>query len=172
MNKGIEWIRKIGVSRFFIMIMIGVLLVVISLDFGGTEKKTVEEEKIKNKEDTMSDYKSRIEKEIQNILSQVSGVGKVSVMVTLKATGEKVTLKDASASGEKSEEETVLVEGENRETAPYVVQEKEPEIEGVVVVCQGGGDVHIQHEISNAISALFSVESHKIKVMKSKEARQ
>ena len=71
----------------------------------------------------------------------------------------------------KTEEETVLLDGESRESSPYVVQEIEPQIEGIVVVCSGGDSPAMQREIISAISALFPVESHKIKVMKSKEAK-
>ena len=67
---------------------------------------------------------------------------------------------------------TVLVENSDRDSSPYIVQEKEPEIEGVVIVCQGGYDSVIKREITDAVSALFSIESHKIKIMKSKEAKE
>jgi stage III sporulation protein AG len=49
------------------------------------------------------------------------------------------------------------------------LQEKEPELEGVVIVCDGGDDVLVKKEITEAVSALFQIETHKIKVMKSKE---
>ena len=54
----------------------------------------------------------------------------------------------------------------------YIIQEKEPEIEGIVIVCEGGYDSVIKREITDAVSALFSIESHKIKIMKSKEAKE
>ena len=71
----------------------------------------------------------------------------------------------------KSEEESVLIESGDDGTSPYIVQEREPEIEGILVVCGGGDSPSVQREIIAGISALFPVESHKIKVMKSKEAK-
>lgn len=65
-------------------------------------------------------------------------MGKADVMLTLQASKEKVTLKDNKQDDTKTEEETVLLDGESRESSPYVVQEIEPQIEGIVVVCSGG----------------------------------
>ena len=39
-------------------------------------------------------------------------------------------------------------------------------MEGVLVVAEGGGDAKIVKNISDAVLALFSVEAHKIKVVK------
>ena len=111
------------------------------------------------------------ERRVKEILEQVEGVGKADVMLTLQASKEKVTLKDNKQDDTKTEEETVLLDGESRESSPYVVQEIEPQIERIVVVCSGGDSPAMQREIISAISALFPVESHKIKVMKSKEAK-
>ena len=65
-----------------------------------------------------------------------------------------------------------MIEDSDRNSSPYVIQEKEPELEGVVVVCDGGDDAGVKREITDAVSALFQIESHKIKVMKSKEAKE
>ena len=94
----------------------------------------------------------------------VSGLIAILVMI--------ITLKDNTQKGESNEEKTVLVENSSRDSSPYIIQEKEPEIEGIVIVCEGGYDSVIKREITDAVSALFSIESHKIKIMKSKEAKE
>ena len=119
---------------------------------------------------------------MEKILSQVQGVGKVDVMLTLAASEEKKTLQNETSSEENSQEtdssggsrkqdtanaqtESVLVDdGEGQE--PYVVQIQSPRIEGVVVVAQGAGTGTINTEIIEAVQALFPIEPHKIKVMK------
>lgn len=108
---------------------------------------------------------------MRSILEKVDGVGDVDVMITLRASKEKVTLKDNKIEAERREEETVLIQDENDNTSPYVIREVEPQIEGILIVCAGGDKAAVQREIIDGISALFSVESHKIKVMKSKEAK-
>ena len=152
-----EIVHKAGMFRILVVIVSGVLLLLIS--YG----KVFEKEEPRPAE--------TMEGQVKAILEKVEGVGAVDVMLTLKASREKVTLKDNSASSDKSEEESVLLQDENKNMSPYVVQEVEPEIEGIVVVCAGGGNPTIQREIIAGISALFPVASHKIKVMKSKEAK-
>nr|MBP3599031.1 stage III sporulation protein AG [Eubacterium sp.] len=168
-------VQKCGPIKIGIMILCGVLLLVISyLEPSSSvveEKGQVKNVKKTTGSDSLQDYRKTMEDEVGQVLSQVEGVGKVDVMLTLKASKEKVTLKDTKVDTGKSEEESVLVEDEDHNTSPYVIQEREPEIEGIVVVCSGGDIPRIQREIIDAISALFSVESHKIKVMKSKEAK-
>lgn len=175
MEKGKELIKKAGMFRILVVIVTGILLLLLSCDsFGGKEKEEAGEsastKDVQTEQKQSSSYKEQMEAQVKQILEKVDGVGAVSVMLTLKASGEKVMLKDNTVSVDKSEEETVLIEDENKNTSPYVVQEAEPEIEGIVVVCSGGDRPVIQREIIAGISALFPVESHKIKVMKSKEA--
>ena len=176
MEKGKEIIRKAGPFRIAIVIVTGILLLVLSRtdrwQAGSGKDEEVTQVSRENSVETGTDnYREEMESQVKDILEKVDGVGAVDVMITLKASKEKVTLKDNSVNADKSEEETVLVEDENNNTSPYVIQEMEPEIEGIIVVCTGGERPAVQREIIAGISALFPVESHKIKVMKSKEAK-
>ena len=47
-----------------------------------------------------------------------------------------------------------------------MIEELEPEIQGVVVVAEGGDNPVVVQNITEAVMALFGVEVHKIKVMK------
>ena len=47
-----------------------------------------------------------------------------------------------------------------------VKKEMTPKIEGVVVIAQGGDDPVVMKNITEAVQALFDVDTHKIKVMK------
>lgn len=169
-----QWIQKIGPMRLAALILCGVFLMLLSVD--GEKKDTAvmntTNEVPADTNSSLDDYKQAREEELRTLLQRVEGVGAAEVMITLKASNEKVTLKDNTSEGENNEEKTVLVENDNRNSAPYIVQEKEPEIEGIVIVCQGGYDAVIKREITEAVRALFSVESHKIKVMKSKEEKE
>lgn len=132
----------------------------------------------------MDEYVHLQERRLQEILERVDGIGKTDVMITLATSEEKKTLKDEdnrddytkendSAGGQRINEssqvgsETVLIEnGQGKE--PYVVQITSPKIQGIVVVAQGSDNASIDSEIIQAAQALFSIESHKIKVMKRK----
>jgi stage III sporulation protein AG len=163
-------IQKAGPMRLCAVVLCGIVLLVISCS-GNFEKKaeteTVSEEVSQTEE--LDRYRSKMKQELVELLGQVQGVGTVEVMLTLKASTEKVTLKDSTDKGDSTQEETVLIEDSDKNSSPYVLQEKEPELEGVVIVCDGGDDVSVKKEITEAVSALFQIETHKIKVMKSKE---
>ncbi len=81
---------------------------------------------------------SDLEARLCRVLGAMEGVGDVEVMITM---AEKSTsLWDTSA-----DDGRVL---------------------GVVVVAQGAGNAVIETRISNAIQALFSIEAHKISIIK------
>lgn len=170
-----QMVKKAGKGKILLLIAVGVLLLLVSIKDSGRQAATTGKSQNTVTEQSTSDdmqrYREKMEKQVKEILEQVEGVGKADVMLTLQASKEKVTLKDNKQDDTKTEEETVLLDGESRESSPYVVQEIEPQIEGIVVVCSGGDSPAMQREIISAISALFPVESHKIKVMKSKEAK-
>lgn len=176
--------EKIGKDKLAILFVCGVLLLLLSWPAGSSKKeKTVSEtEEVKEEETvTQEEYAEKIEKKLENMLSKVEGAGRVKVMITLKNSGEKVTLKDAPYSQEtdtqredgretqssrfSTEETTVLVETQAG-TEPYVINEKEPQVEGVLILVEKMERAELKNEISEAVEALFGVPTHKIKVMK------
>lgn len=182
-----ELVQKVGLFRLVLLVLAGVMLLVLSLPSGSSqpseEKKGIESS---GEGDTlfqaMELYAKRQGEETAKILSKVDGIGKVEVMLTLASSEEKITLQDDSvtkndasqqdqAGGSRTDseyqlkEESILVKQDGKES-PYVVQVHSPKIEGVVVVAQGIDSSKREAEIIEAIQALFSIETHKIKVMK------
>ena len=126
-----------------------------------------------------------MEEKLKAVLENMEGVGEAEVMITLKASGEKVLDKNTDyqksqvteedAQGgmritdeESRKEDTVLSGGSSGSQEPYVVQEKRPEVEGVVVLAEGGDSPETVSEINEALQALFDISPHKIKVLKRK----
>ncbi|GAA4299264.1 stage III sporulation protein AG [Anaerocolumna aminovalerica] len=134
-------------------------------------------------EDETEAYSDDLEKKLKKFLSNVAGIGKVEVMVTLKGSKERIVLKDSPytqesmnevdgeggnrvSSSVKNDESTVMVGSGSGENLPYVVQELEPEVEGIAVIAEGGDNPEIIAEIIEAVQVLFNVPAHKVKVMK------
>lgn len=128
-------------------------------------------------------YVRQLERRLAQTLSYMEGVGAVKVMITLEDEGEAVVEKDVpnsrsilseqdSAGGSRSTNEyessetTIYRTEQNGTQIPYVVSRKRPQIAGIVVVAQGGGDSETVRDITGAIQALFGIEPHKIKVVK------
>ena len=74
---------------------------------------------------------------------------------------------DARTKESRSEhsEETVY-SSKSGEGTPFVSEQLTPKIGGILVIAQGGGNTETVKNISEAVQALFSVEAHKIKVVK------
>lgn len=184
-----EIIQKIGATRLIIIILAGIMLLVLSMPAGKKspeEDNTAAEPAAGQESSTalsaMYQYAKKQEEATEKILSQVEGIGRVEVMLTLSSSEQKITLQDDKNSSEEttqsdqsggnrtdekhqSEAESVLVKRDGEEI-PYVVQVQAPVVEGVVVVAEGVDSGKKKTEIIEAIQALFPVESHKIKVMK------
>ncbi len=181
----------------FVLLGILLLVIAIPLD-SGKEKQTINEEiKREGDEadgltdkgsaftDESMEYCLALEARIEELLSVMDGVGKVQAMVTVSASREMIVEKDepvnratvteADGSGgsrstnESSYEyETIFETDSEGNKTPYVVKQIEPEIQGITVVAQGGGNAIVQKNISDVLEALFHIEAHKIKVVKMK----
>ena len=143
------------------------------------DKETNPKQSEKNEE--YDAYIEALENKLEKTIGGMEGAGKVLVMITLKDNGEKILDKNQPYESEsikskeegkesettsiKSDQETVLIEKEG-DTAPIVVQEMYPEIEGVVVVCEGGDNTALALHIKEAVQALFSIDAHNIVVCK------
>lgn len=179
-------------DSLIIILLCGVLLLVIAIPVseGGEDE---EERTVEKSMDLVSagmeeeDYANYLEGRLEDTLSRVSGVGKVKVMVTLESTSEKVIEKDQQTESENVTEEdsqggirstvrnssditTVYNEGDqNTGQTPYITKELSPKVEGVVVIAEGGNEGVVVQNITEAVQALFGVDTHKIKVMKLNE---
>ena len=52
---------------------------------------------------------------------------------------------------------------------PFVTEETAPQVEGVVIAAQGGDNLTVAENLTEAAEVLFGLEVHKIKVMKLNE---
>ncbi len=133
--------------------------------------------------ESMEAYEEYLERRLEAALEYVEGVGRAEVVITLKSSGQKIVEKDLSSGSQTSSEEdqnggtretedmssdrtSVYAQGSDGSRKPYVSKEMTPEIEGVLVIAEGGDNALVIQNITEAIQALFGVEAHKIKIMK------
>lgn len=169
--------------NLFTAFLVGVLLLLMNQFFFNKPEAEIDvipqiEEQIEQRE---SNIEKEIEKRLESVFSNMNGVGQVKVMVTMKNTKASVLAKEErkeyeiTEDGEKKrtqtqkEENTVVMSEDNRGTrTPVVVQETMPEIEGIVIVAEGGDDAVVVQMLSEASQALFNVPAHKVAVLKMK----
>ncbi len=183
-------------ENMIVFALLGILLLVIAIpiDADSKKEKIPDKEEDDNKEEPLIcdaqidenlDYCLQLDQRIEDLLSNMDGVGEVQAMVTLTTSKELIVEKDEpvtrntitesdGAGGTRSTNESSFdyetiyeTDGEGNKI-PYVIKQIEPEIQGITVVAQGGGNAIVQKNISEVLEALFHVDAHKIKVVKMK----
>lgn len=157
--------------------IVGLLLLVIALPDTSRRQETevLQEEtsaSVQEQTDTQQ-MTAELEKRLEQTLSLIDGAGAVRVMLTLQDTGEKIVEKDLSRrnsnsgtdeSTDESQSSVYVREGSTEQ--PYVSRERLPQVEGVLVVAQGGGNSLVKQNILQAVMSLFPLEAHKITIVK------
>ncbi len=90
------------------------------------------------------EYAARTEEKLLEIVSQISGVGKVRIFLTMDNSGENVYLKNTDT-------KTVSIE---------------PKVRGVVVVCDGGDDPLVVSRVLDAVTKALNISSDKVCITK------
>lgn len=177
-------------NQLIIILLIGILLLVIVIPVENPQEKSARKTE---GQETLSasageaqaagEYEEYLERKTAKLLQEVEGAGEVTVMVTLRSGGQKIIEKDQSSTSQTTEEEdseggtrsmkdqssdktSIYEQYSDGSSSPYVSKELSPEIEGVVVIAEGGDDAVVVKNITEAVQALFGVEAHKIKIMK------
>ena len=185
-------IKEIGLPRLLLMLGAGIVLLMLSFPDSRSGENTAgdgtdsapavsggENGAAWPDDESATDAAGALEQRLEELLKKVSGIGDVQVMITLKSSAETVVLKDSPYTSEITDESdsegghrtvTQIEQGEETilagDNEPYVIKRIEPEVQGVVVIAEGAGDLRIVTEIVEAVEVLFEVPAHKVKVMK------
>lgn len=163
--------------------LLGILLIFLSTFFPDRETSKSTETPT---EPTMSvpsteEYRQEYETALLELVKSIRGAGNAQVFVTLETgvqyvyeteenkTADTQNESPQSHSTKSTLEKTILlVEGENGRKQPVLRTTLEPEVRGVVVVCEGGGDVRIVERVTSAVTAMLGVSTTKVAVLPSK----
>jgi len=185
-NTVVNFLRKDGKrlkADLVTVLATGVMLILLGNAFFGHGKSSTEASApiIQNATEDKSetDKYEDLEARMTELFSSISGVGNVHVMITFKtgsevvvAQEEKVEESTSQESGGKtsqehnSETKVVLLNGTGSSNSPLVLKEKAPEIEGVVIVAQGGDDIFVKEALTRGAEALLDVPANKVEVFK------
>lgn len=181
-------------KRKYILIIavIGILLILISNLFSGTNKKPTTSpdiDQIQESEEieevsllkNVTEIETNYEKSLQTMLNQIKGVSEAEVMINVDSTNVQVYEKDLIVGTQTTEETdknggTRNVEDETRETklvyvrqgdqeVPVLVQTKKPEVRGVFVIAEGVDDMTTKKWIIESVSKVLDVPTYRISVM-------
>lgn len=105
-----------------------------------------------------SAYREQLEAQLQDLIGQIDGAGATIVMVTLE-TGEETVYATDTQSGQTQSQETHVLLDDGTALAQTVYY---PQVCGVAVVCDGGGDVRVAARITELVRALLDISSTRI----------
>lgn len=192
MKKIFQW--KWNKDSFLILILAGILLFIIILPTENDEgtrmqDKSLVPEPIESDiivaDNSEVSYEEAMEYKLEEAIQYIEGVGLTKVIITLESTEEVIIEKDIdidqsgiseqdAQGGVRQEDNYMNVEDTIYSTnpegvqEPYVIKTILPDVEGVVVICQGGGTNTVAKNLTEVIQALFGIDAHKIKIVKMK----
>ena len=155
--------------HMYLIFIIGVLIILVSGQF--KPNKPIENNKIQSNNNA-----EVVEEKLANILSKISGVGKVDVMITYETSGELIAIsndKVLSEDDKESVDKEIVMKSSGSEKEPFISKEIEPVVRGVLVVAEGAevGDTRIN--LTRAVSSVLDVPVNRIEVLpKNKEEKR
>jgi len=113
-----------------------------------------------------------VQDELEHILSDVKGVGKVKVMLTQVSGSETIyqTNQDVSVSenGSDTRIEVITVTDSQRNEQGLIKQVNPPKYAGAIVLCEGGNDPGVKLAVMEAVSKITGLGTDKIAILKMK----
>ena len=175
------------VENLTVIFLIGLILLIGASTFKPRPSNNNEDKELvmAQKENNSEDYAQKLEKDLENILSRIEGVGNIEVLITLNSDEEVVAAMDVVESSTTTNEkdssgavrETIQTESNNKvvtsqdtsgQNKPIVLKRIMPEIRGVIVVADGAKDPKLRYELSSAVQTALGIPAYKVKVISSK----
>ena len=165
-------------SRYILVILICIGMLALIWPMGKNESVQVSEESTSG---SVERSQQNISQELENILSQVKGAGQVRVSISLNSDGLKSyasntkndvreTVEQDNKGGDRQvREENISSEIAVSGGSALLVEEKAPQITGVLVVADGANDPVVKEELGEATAALLNLSPHQIRVLPRKE---
>ena len=177
--------KKKTENLVFLLIVLIITVIAINFIWKDDTKENSNNIDISKKLATNNENKTEYEQnsleiKLENILSNISGVGNVDVLITYNETEEIIpvyneqdkkstTNETDSQGGTRTVEEIdtnkeVLYQGDE-----IIVQKKiSPKIEGAIIIATGANNASIKTNIIQAVEAVTGLATHKIQVFEKK----
>ena len=126
-------------------------------------------EKVENEPKANLEFNvANTEKQLEDILSKIDGVGRVDVMLTVSESSKNVYAKNINESEVDKQSEVVLV-SKSGQDGPITIKNVYPEFMGALIVCDGADDPKVNLTMLEAIKSLCDRTSDKITITKMKK---
>jgi len=183
--------KKIENLVFFLVLLIITIIAINVIWSGDKNKNTVtnanKQFALQHEEEntTISNNQEyNINKDLENILSKISGAGKVEVLVTYTESSELVAMynenvkqsvtEETDSNGgvrtieQKDNNKEIVYKEENGEKLPITQKVIMPQMEGAIILAEGANNAEVKNNIILAVEAVTGLNTHKIQVFELK----
>lgn len=192
-NKESEGNNKRKIENLVVFLVLLIITIIAINTIWGDKNEEVK------KEDNKSSYKQlaesidnnidsnnqqlaeyNLEQSLEDILSKISGVGKVKVLVTYSETSEVIAMYNEKQTASNTEEtdtnggvrkieetdtnKEIIYEEKNGQKTPITQKVVMPKIEGAIITAEGAGNVNTKTNIIQAVSAATGLATYRIQV--------
>ena len=156
-------------NRVRLLVAVGLLgmgLILCSELLAGEEPKKSEPAMKQPEQQNVQQSEQQLQQRLEEIISQIDGVGECSVMLTFEESERSVYAVEDSVSQEQdrqtnsgsstSQKRLVLVENGEGGNQPVLEKTVRPQVNGVVVVCQGAKSMTVCQQVTDYLAELFA----------------
>ena len=129
------------------------------------------------------EYVAQLEDRLTGIVGSIEGVGRCQVMVTAESGVEYVYAVEETQNvnrtnsyngdevaretqQENTEQKYIVVDAGNGKKEALVKTERQPAIQGVVIVCEGAGSMVVQERVTQVVTTALGIPYNKVCVTK------
>lgn len=150
-----------------------ILLAVILLIYAGVTNYSNKTSKALSSEKNNS--KDALEMKLESILSEISGAGKVKVMITYDGSIEYITANTSNINTNTSTDNnrttkttstttSPVIVNNNGSSGPVFIKEIEPKVKGVIVVAEGADNIKVRIELMRAVMVALNIGAENIEI--------
>lgn len=153
-------IKKVKIE--YVLAVIIIVIVIVLFMFGSFDFSLIQ-----SNETNSTNYEIALERKLESLIKRVNGAGKTTVLLTTDGSNSEEILTESVTTYEngvkKTTETAVLINGK-----PYVVKTHNPNIVGVIVVCEGANDLSVKLAITEILTTTLNVDCENIRILKMK----
>lgn len=180
-----------------VILLVGIAFMLVSNVLSSNKPETMEAIQNINQEQDVEVFKQKdsnnssirsfeeeYENHLKDALETMIGVDNVSVVVNVESTSEKILEKNKVAQSQTTNEtdreggtrkvedqsvdEQVVIVRQGDQEAPIVIKTEKPEIRGVLILAKGAENIQIKKMITDAVTRVLDVPSHRVAVLPKK----
>lgn len=150
-QKGLSKLKSGKLLEILFILIIIVIVAIVLYNFLSRDR---------TEKNGSSDYGEALARELEETLSAIQGAGEVTVMISFSSDGETVIAMETITEEDGTIVTTpVFVGGE-----VVVLEEKNPEISGVLIVAEGAEDLSVRFDLLSAAASVLDIDQSLIKV--------